>query len=160
MSAHNQEIEQLYLRMYDFLLEYAKSNLGSYSLAEEAVQDTFQIACQKAEDLCSSQRPEGWLVNTLKNVISNTLRSRAIANRILSEYIAVQSREYAVTEDRIRFEVLYENVVDLEEFQLIKELAIDGCSHLEMAQRRGITVEACRKRVQRAKETLRKKIQV
>lgn len=158
MSMHNQEIEQLYLQMYDFLLEYAKSSLGSYSMAEEAVQDTFKIACQKADDLCSSKRPEGWLVNTLKNVISNMIRSRATANRILSEYIAAQSREYAVTEDRIRFEVLYENVVDLEEFELIKEMAIDGCSHLEMAQKRGISVETCRKRVQRAKETLRKKI--
>lgn len=158
MSAHNREIEQLYLRMYDFLLEYAKSSLGNYSLAEEAVQDTFQIACQKSEDLCNSKSPEGWLVNTLKNVISNTIRSRATANKILSEYLASQARDFAVTEDRVKFEILYENVADLEEFQLLKEMVIDGYSHLEMAKKRGISVETCRKRVQRAKDTLRKKI--
>lgn len=160
MSAHNQEIEQLYLRLYDFLLEYAKSSLGSYSLAEEAVQYTFQIACQKAEDLCSSKSPEGWLVNTLKYVISNTIRSRATANKILSEYLASQARGFSVTEDRIKFEVLYENIADLEEFQLLKEMVVDGRSHLEMAQKRGISVETCRKRVQRAKDTLRKKIKI
>lgn len=160
MSTHNPEIERLYLELYDFLLEYAKSSLGNYALAEEAVQDTFKIACQKADELCVSQRPEGWLVNTLKNVIRNNVRSRAVANRIFSEYIAVYAKDYAVTENGISFEVLYENVVDMEEFQLIKELAVDGCTYLEMAQKRGITVETCRKRVQRAKETLRKKIQI
>ena len=40
----------------------------------------------------------------------------------------------------------------------IKEMAIDGRSHLEMATARGITVAACKKRVQRAKETLQKKL--
>ena len=47
---------------------------------------------------------------------------------------------------------------DLEEFQLLKEMAVDGKSHLEMAQARGISVNACKKRVQRAKEVLQKKI--
>lgn len=159
-SQYNAEIEQLYLRMYDRLFVYARSTLRNDSLAEEAVQETFRIACQKPEDLLNSPRPEGWLINTLKNVMSNMIRSRAIANRILSEYIAAQTPEFSESVDGIRFEILYENISEMEEFQLIKEMAVDGLSHLEMAEKRGISVAACKKRVQRAKETLRKKIKI
>jgi len=37
-------------------------------------------------------------------------------------------------------------------------MAVNGRSHKEMAESRGISVNACKKRVQRAKEVLRKKI--
>lgn len=157
-AAFKREIERLYLLMYDKLFVYARSSLSNDALAEEAVQETFRIACMKAEALCSSENPEGWLVITLKNVISNMKKSRMTANRILTDYITAQVNDLSVLEDRISFELMYENIADMEEFKLIKEMAIDGRSHLEMAQSRGISLNACKKRVQRAKEKLRKKI--
>ena len=69
-----------------------------------------------------------------------------------------QLREFSITEDRINLNVLYENVADTEEFKLLAEMAIEGRSHEEMARSRGITISACKKRVQRAKETLQRKI--
>ena len=110
--------------------------------------------------LCTSPNPEGWLVNTLKNVLSNMAHNRATASRIMTQYISTQIKELTVTEDRLRFELLYENVSDLEEFKLLKEMVIEGKSHLEMAQARGISIAACKKRVQRAKEVLRKNIKL
>lgn len=157
-AAYHREIERLYLLMYDKLFVYARSTLSNDSLAEEAVQETFRIACTKPESLCTSANPEGWLVITLKNVISNMKKSRMTANRILTDYISAQVQELAVSEDRISFELMYENIAELEEFKLIKEMAIDGRSQLEIAQSRGISLNACKKRVQRAKEVLRKKI--
>lgn len=158
-AAYNREIERLYLLMYDRLFVYARSTLRNDSLAEEAVQEAFQIACMKPEALCASPNPEGWLVNALKNVLSNATRSRAASNRLLSDYISSQISEPAVSENCIRFELLYENIAQLEEFKLIKEMAIDGKSQLEMAQARGISLDACKKRVERAKKTLQKKIE-
>ena len=64
----------------------------------------------------------------------------------------------AFSEDQISLEVTYENVGHSDEFQLIKEMAVEGKSHLEMADARGISVVACKKRVQRAKEFLRRNI--
>ena len=151
-------IEELYLEMYDKLMVYARVNLDSESLAEEAVQETFRIACQKPDSICSSENPQGWLVNTLKNTIRNMKSSRVIAKRIVETYMMTQLREFSVTEDRINLNVLYENVADTEEFKLLSEMAIEGRSHEEMARSRGITITACRKRVQRAKETLQRKI--
>lgn len=150
-------IEQLFLEMYDKLLMYARYALSESSLAEETVQETFQIACQKPERLQESPNPKGWLVNTLKNTIRNIKHNRANAERILAQYLHVpDDRTYS--EDEMNLGVLYEDIADTEEFKMLKEFAIEGRSHLEMALDRGITINACKKRLQRAKEKLRIKI--
>ena len=156
-SDQRKRIEEFYLEMYDRLFIYARSALDNESLAEEAIQETFRIVCMKPEDLLSSPNPKGWIVNTLKYTIQNMKRGRDKANVLLTQYLAANS-SVAFSEDRISLEVTYENVARSEEFSLIKEMAVDGRSHLEMAQSRGISVAACKKRVQRAKEFLRRKI--
>lgn len=153
-------IEALYLELYDKLMVYARLSLDSEPLAEEAVQEAFHIACQKPESVCGSVNPQGWMVNTLKNTIRNMKKSRATARRIVETYMMTQLREVSVTEDRIHLNVLYENVADTEEFRLLSEMAVEGRSHEEMARSRGITVSACKKRVQRAKEALQRKIKL
>ena len=155
---YSERIEQLYLEMYDMLITYARCSFEEESLAEEAVQETFQIACQKPDKLCESLNPRGWLVNTLKFTIRNMKRSRESARHLLSSYLISQKECVAFSDDKLCLEIMYENVAHTEEFKLIKEMAIDGKSHLEMAEARGITVSACKKRVQRAKETLKQKI--
>ena len=44
-------IENLYMEMFDMLFVYANSSIKNEPLAEEAVQETFRIACQKSEQL-------------------------------------------------------------------------------------------------------------
>ncbi len=148
-------IEHLYMEMYDMLMTYARCSLQEEALAEEAVQETFQIACQKPESLQESPNPKGWLVNTLKNTIRNMKHNRANAQRILAQYLEIRVDEELYCEDPLSLDTLYGNIADTDEFKLLKEFAIDGRSHLEMAKARGITVAACKKRLQRAKETLR-----
>lgn len=157
-AEQRKEIEQLYMQMYDMLTTYARCSLSEETLAEEAVQETFRIACQKPENLCNSPNPKGWLVNTLKFTIQNMKRSREGARQILSEYLADQSHQILYSDDKVSLDILYENVSDLEAFKLLKEIAIDGKSYLEIAKSRGISVSACKKRVQRAKELLQKKL--
>ena len=76
----------------------------------------------------------------------------------MSNYLIEQSECVAYSEDKLSLRLMYEDVSDSEEFQLIKEMALDGRSHLEMANARGISVNACKKRVQRAKEMLKRKM--
>lgn len=151
-------IRLLYLEMYDRMMSYARSSLGSESLAEEAVQETFQVACEKPESICSSPNPQGWLVVTLKYTVKNMLSNRLTAKKVVEQYILDQASECTVSEDRVSLNVLYGNVSDTEEFKLLSEMALLGRSHLEMADSRGITLSACKKRVQRAKEVLKKKL--
>ena len=70
-------LKKLYLEYYHSLFLYARSVLQDPSLAEEAVQDTFCIACVKQEQLAASGNPAGWLVQTLKNVLRNMERSHS-----------------------------------------------------------------------------------
>ena len=151
------KIEHLYIEMYDMLISYARCSFAEEPLAEEAVQETFRIACQKPEQLCESPNPQGWLVKTLKFTISNMKRSRESARQVLSGYLIRQQEDSEFSEDKLALRLLYEDVSSTEEFRLFKEMAVDGKSHLEMAQARGISVSACKKRVQRAKEKLLKK---
>lgn len=151
-------IEQLYMEMYDMLITYARCALQEDELAEEAVQETFRIACQKPDSLQESPNPNGWLVNTLKNTIRNIKHNRANAQRILTQYLELQINESAYSEDKLKLAALYSDIANTEEFKLLKEFALDGRSHLEIAKSRGITVVACKKRLQRAKEKLRIKI--
>ena len=79
-TAQQKQIEKLYLDMFEKLKIYAKCSLRSEALAEEAVQETFRIACQKPDLLCNSANPQGWLVHTLKNVIHNIQSRQTTAN--------------------------------------------------------------------------------
>lgn len=153
---YNQRIAQLYLEMYDMMICYARCSFKEEPLAEEAVQETFQIACQKPTQVCESANPKGWLVNTLKFTIRNMKRSRDHTRQLLS--LVEQDESVTYSEDRLPLRLMYEDIADSEEFKLLVEMAIEGKSHLEMATARGISVDACKKRVQRAKETLKKKL--
>lgn len=157
-AEQSKKIEKLYYEMFDKLLAYAQSNLDNASLVDEAIQETFHIACQQPEKLCDSPNPQGWLVITLRNTIRNMRRNRATAKRVMEQYLLGQHKELSFTQDAVRIEILYDDVADTEAFALLKELAVDGRSHAEMAQARGISVAACKKRVQRAKEFLQNKI--
>ena len=154
----SQKIELLYCEMFEKMKAYARCSLDNDALAEEAVQETFRIACQKPQQVCESINPRGWLVQTLKYTICNMLNSQATAKRILEKYLVSQFKEFSYSIDSLDLHILYEDVADTEEFKLLTEMAIEGRSHLEMANSRGISVNACKKRVQRAKETLRGKI--
>ena len=152
-------IENLYLEMFEKMKIYARCSLENEALAEEAVQETFRIACQKPEQLCQSINPQGWLVQTLKYTISNIQRNRSATQRIIAKYLSTQTEDCSFSEDDLDVHIIYENVANTEEFKILVEMAIEGRSHLEMAESRGISVDACKKRVQRAKEALRRKIE-
>ena len=152
-------IRQLFLEMYDMMMTYARSSLQNESRAEEAVQEAFQIACQKPDALLNSPNPKGWMINTLKNTIHNSKHEMDRDSRLLAAFLAFHSPQLAVTENRVRLEVDYGDMVHLEEFKLLQDMVLNGKSQLEMAQERGISLAACKKRVQRAKETLRKMMQ-
>lgn len=157
MNASQKEyIKQMYLELYDMLFEYADSVLKNPARAEEAVQETFRIACQKPQELISSPNPRGWIINTLKHTIQNTRHELERDKRLLAEYLVIQNIRVYAREDSVSLELQYGDMVHLEEYKLLEDMVLKGKSHLEMARERGITVDACRKRVERAKKILKK----
>lgn len=157
-AEYRKHIEDLYVEMHDKLIAYAYSALKNESLAEEAVQETFHIACQKPDKLCNSPNPQGWLVLTLRNTVQSIRNAQFATKKILEKYLLTQSSAITFSEDSVSLNILYENIADSDEFKLLSEMAIEGRSHEEMAAARGISLSACKKRVQRAKLTLQRKI--
>jgi RNA polymerase sigma-70 factor (ECF subfamily) len=64
LGENNQDqfFEILYREMFNQLNIYAQNALRDRSLGEEAVQDTFRIACTKIDELMASSNPKGWLI--------------------------------------------------------------------------------------------------
>ena len=151
-------IADLYGGMYDLLLSYATSSLSSISQAEEAIQDTFQIACQKVDDVSSCPNPQGWIFNTLKFVISNELKKRFRDTKIITDSLGDHIDRMGHATDQLDVDLLYGNVADTPEFKLIKAIALDGKSMLELSQELGISIDATKKRAQRAREYLQRRL--
>ena len=159
-EVYRERIGQLYTELYDQFKVYARSSLQNESLAEEAIQETFRIACQKPEALFDCSSPQGWLYITLKYTIQNMKHTRATAKRVVEFYLLDQAKDFAVHEDAISLKIQYADIADTEDFKLLCEFAVEGRSHAEMAQARGISISACKKRLQRAKEYLKKKLEL
>lgn len=151
-------VERLYKEMYPVLYAYAKRILDNSGLAEEAIQDTFCIACAKREQLLSSAEPRGWIMCTLKYVLRNIQRTQRKLKNLLSQAQGLEDFRCAGEDSLVSMDVLFGDVSDSEDFQLLKRIALDRCTLLELSDELGISVEACKKRVQRAKKRLRERI--
>lgn len=148
-------IALLYKEMYDNLYTYAYGILREKELSEELVQETFQIACDKPSELLSSANPRGWLMNTLKNVMKNVRRKRATMAKYIVLAEAVDIDQIAGSDPGSDIDLLYSGLISEDEFQLLKRVTVDRYTMLEAAEELGISEDACKKRVQRAKKKLR-----
>lgn len=152
-------IAQIYMDMYDQLYAYAYGILSNRCLSEESVQETFRIACSKPNDLRDSANPRGWLMKVLKYVIRNAQRKRAMLEKYIATAESVDFDRIVSPDCGSNVDLMYSDLVSPAEFCLLKRVAIDRYTMLEAAEELGITVEACKKRVQRAQKKLRRKIE-
>lgn len=151
-------LKKLYLEYYHSLFLYARSVLQDPSLAEEAVQDTFCIACVKQEQLAASGNPAGWLVQTLKNVLRNMERSHSSLYSFMRAAVLYDDTVLQESREDANVDLLYGDLLPEEDFRLLKRIVLERYSYLEAAEELGISLEACRKRVQRIKQRLREKL--
>lgn len=148
--------EALYLELYHKLLGYAARGLeGNLDLAEEAVQDTFRIFWVKYDQATVSPNVRGWIVNTLKGEILNIRRTRARMANLVAQLSTAPQVE-AVARDEHGLDVEYGDLREDPDYQLLKEFALEQRTVKELAQSRGITIAACKKRLERARKRLKK----
>lgn len=149
-------VEKLYKDMYPALHAYARRVLEDGALAEEAIQDAFCIACARQDQFLSSPNPQGWIMLTLKHVMQNTLRAQAKLKLLLTLDAGVDLP--AGEPELMSVDLLFCDVSGSEDFRLLKRIALDRCTILELSEELGVSVEACKKRVQRARKRLQKKL--
>lgn len=152
-------LEEQFIKNYSLLYRFAYSALQDEHLAEEAVQETFFIACKKPDAIADSINAKNWLFFTLKNVISNMRKSRAYALNLLTNYLSADDPEAEIPDPAaVNWEIEFYPLSQSKEFQLLKAFAVDKKSISQLAQELGISVAACKKRIERAKNYLQKNI--
>jgi DNA-directed RNA polymerase specialized sigma24 family protein len=148
----------IYLKRRKPLLEYATSVLHNHALAEEAVQQAFEIGWRKIEDFQNCPKPEGWIFNAVRFVVSN-IESRQRTERRLFAFIDDYRPDLvAAPADHLPLRVHFGDLVDLPQFQIIYEMEFVGRSLAEIARDLGISEAACKKRAERARKYLQKKL--
>lgn len=151
-------IDRLYFEMYDSLVAYANSILRDQHRSEELTQEVFVSAVRKPDALLSSPNPKGWLYKTLVHMLQNNNRTTAHQMKLIADYLSVNGAEIAVSIDQPNLKIKYGKLAETEEFKLIYDMAVLGKTHEEMAAERNISVNTCKKRAERAKKFLRRKL--
>ena len=157
-TEQNQFLTEKYHEKRKFLLEYAESSLHNYALSEEVVQQTFEIACRKIDDFCSSPNPDGWLTQTLSFVIRNIESRQWSERRVIASTNDYRPDLVAVPQKPVSLRVTYGSLVDTPEFRLIYEMEVLGWPLAQIARNLGISETACKKRAERARKYLQKKL--
>ncbi|MBQ7915749.1 MAG: sigma-70 family RNA polymerase sigma factor [Firmicutes bacterium] len=153
MQEKDKWLEKLYEQYYDQLLRKGCDLLGDWYMAEDAVNDVIWIACGKYDQIRNMPFIKAWLYATLKNTVKNMQKNHIAAHETVSEWEDMTSRE-----DEYNLDVLYGNLKDNPDYILLKKYALEHYRVSELAEEQGITVEACKKRLQRARKNLQKEI--
>ncbi len=148
----------IYLKRRKPLLEYATSVLHNHALAEEAVQQAFEIGWRKIEDFQNCPNPEGWIFNAVRFVVNNIESRQRTERRVISFMDDYRPDLVAAPADYLPLRVHFGDLVDLPQFQIIYEMEFVGRSLAEIARDLGIIEAACKKRAERARKYLQKKL--
>lgn len=66
------------------LLEYAENALSNQAMAEDAVQQAFEIGWRKIEDFQNCPNPEGWIFKSVKFVVCNMISRLRTERRVIA----------------------------------------------------------------------------
>lgn len=152
-------LENLYHRYFRALVIHAYRYLGSWEDSNVAVQDAFQIACEKIDVLMASDNAVGWLKNTVRNVCHHMIRERNRQALLFSSLDELTDVEMPVTSGDIDAQSMdiLEELVSKDEIGLLKKIILDGIPYSQAAAELGCNVWTCRKRVQRSIDKIRQK---
>lgn len=146
-------LEAHFIEAYGALYTTALANLYRPDLAEDAVQEVFLKALRFQDSFFSSPNPVGWLFLALRNVIRRYYSDRAILEKYLEKYSHTIDAYY---EDEGSVELEYTRILEDDDLRLLIEIYCQGNSYDRAAEKRGISAGACKMRVKRAKEKMRK----
>ena len=150
----DQFIENLYQEM-NFKLRYlAMRRLSRPEFAEEAVQNALVVLCEQAEKVMKHPNPQGWLMQTLINVIKAMNRKVEREAAMLSDTLEDVHVQYRDDYHAVEFR----DLLSPEDFRLIEMVAVQQYTISEAAQKLGSSNEACKKRKQRAVKRIREQL--
>ena len=149
-------VEDLYRGMYDRLTRYALDALKDPARAEDIVQSTFELVCLNVNTLMNHGSPRGWILVTFRNLLRSSAKERVgdimLLERLQNKFIIEQNSN----RENIDPDILYGNLLTNEDYRLLREFVDSESTIVEFSEKRGLSVEACKKRLQRARSRLRR----
>lgn len=147
-----QEHTDLFCSLYEknsrWLIQWVYRLFGNQSIAEEIVQETFLVFLFKIDELSNHPNIEGWLYKTATHLSKRELKSaRNHRETPLNEDLMLPATEYGRKD---LFEVLPPMLPENEK-EILKWRFVERLPHQEIADRLGISSDACRMRMMRAK---------
>ena len=146
-------IAELYLAYGSYLTDYAQNSGCNPYVAEDLVQETFTIALQKSLDLYQAASRRGWLIRTLRNLIGNQQRNIRYAQKLLKRLEKQASDSHT---DELSPLLLYKGMISEDDLNLLLRYWDYGDSVESIAKDLNLKIEACKKRIQRAKARFKK----
>ena len=152
-SEEAQAVIEAYFRAeYAGLLSFARKLNLNENLAEEAVQETFVIFLRNYERWKTRKLEPGWLYGVLRNIAMRILRDE---NETRLRCISLEDIvcEPGMEEPGYLFA---QHPPDDPNLRLLKRFYIDGMHLKDLAAEYGVSVAACKMRLKRARDRLRK----
>ena len=163
------EQELFFIQLYEnnlWKLKRYASMFFNPNQAEEVVQDTFHEGVEKVDILFGHKKPEGWLMNVLKNKMRNLQRKN---QRTLLRFVSLDSEAAAAipapevieaaeqtAKEKESVMKKIEETLSEEELYILKTLVFERSSHRELSDKLGISVWASQKRMERIRDKLGK----
>lgn len=156
----NVQLDRLYRQCYPSLYRYALWALRDHHQAEEAVQEAFLSALPKAAEVTALDRPEGWLMQTVKHKILHLRRDQARhqARTVpLEETLPAPDHlgRWEDQEDAARLWQQATRPLSPQDAELLRLVAVEEQSQQTAAEEMGLSLWACQKRLQRIRKKLR-----
>lgn len=144
-------ISSLYQSEYKRMYRVAFHQIGDSDTAEELVHEAFFLALSRWGKLKDHPKPEGWLMETLVNLIKNERRLQRHSDVPIEELLTVPAIEGKQGIE----EILPEQLTKQDKEVLIWRYEL-GLDYREIANRLGVSETGSRSRVHRAVERCRK----
>lgn len=150
-------LEQFFKAYFSELQVHAFRCLGDWKNSEAAVMDAFVIACEKIDTFFECENQIGWMKSVVQNVCRNSLRRRNRDTMLLLALEDIIKAQSPDVENPHPSWLVHQckSLLSQEEFSLLYQAVVLGIPYVELAKARGISMWACRKRVQRTLARLR-----
>ena len=161
LTATEEFMHQLFVKYYDLLMAYARSNIRDKYYSEDVVQDTFYEALRKADVLMFHPNVGGWLMETLKNKIRNLKKKLARLNKhVISYETQWDEIEFIPTQDVPPNTVkdichIAKDMLKPKDYLLFRRITLEQIPYGDAAKELGISTDAEYKRMERIRTKIK-----
>ncbi len=117
------------------------------------MHEVFLIVLEKPEKFLECTNRGAWLFTTMKHRIEHLKRDAQYALQLQMELEKMYTEG---REDQLSLKLIYGGIINEKDLDLLIHYSAGRCSYDELSKWYGIEEGTCRKRVQRARERLRK----